>query len=144
MFRAPILVATVSIRIYEGVSKSFRTGRQERELQMVQLSATRCSCIAILWVSLVIFAANTLCVASQRVFAAAVYFVIDPRMYVYVYFCKRFRVWNWVVLIKKAVADESEICTGITKVSTLVTPSASSCNAIIRVLFIKGLCCGVP
>jgi hypothetical protein len=33
---------------YEGVSKSFRTGRLERELQMVQLSATRCSCITIL------------------------------------------------------------------------------------------------
>jgi hypothetical protein len=32
---------------YEGVSKSFRTGRQERELQMVQLSAAWCSCIAI-------------------------------------------------------------------------------------------------
>jgi len=33
---------------YEGVPKTFRTGRLERELQMVQLSATRCSCIAIL------------------------------------------------------------------------------------------------
>jgi len=33
---------------YEGVTKSFRTGRLERELQMVQLSATRCSCVAIL------------------------------------------------------------------------------------------------
>jgi hypothetical protein len=33
---------------YDGVSKSFRTGRLERELQMVQLSATKCSCIAIL------------------------------------------------------------------------------------------------
>jgi hypothetical protein len=33
--------------LYDGVSKSFRTGRLERELQMVQLSATRCS-IAIL------------------------------------------------------------------------------------------------
>jgi hypothetical protein len=33
---------------YVGVSKSFRTGRLEQELQMVQLSATRCSCIAIL------------------------------------------------------------------------------------------------
>jgi len=32
----------------EGVSKRFRTGRLERELQTVQLSATRCSCIAIL------------------------------------------------------------------------------------------------
>jgi hypothetical protein len=45
----------------------------EQELQMVQLSGTRCSCIAILWASLVSFAAITLCVASQRVF----YFVID-------------------------------------------------------------------
>jgi hypothetical protein len=60
---------------YEGVSISFRTGRLELELQMVQLSATRCSCIAILWVSLVSFAVITLCVASQRVFI--VYFVID-------------------------------------------------------------------
>jgi hypothetical protein len=33
---------------YVGVSKSFRTDRLELELQMVQLSATRCSCIAIL------------------------------------------------------------------------------------------------
>jgi hypothetical protein len=34
--------------LYVGVSKSFRTGRLERELQMVRLSGTRCSCIAIL------------------------------------------------------------------------------------------------
>jgi hypothetical protein len=44
---------------------------------MVQLSATRCSCVAILWVSLVSFVAITLCVASQRVFIIVVYFVID-------------------------------------------------------------------
>jgi hypothetical protein len=64
---------------YEGVSKSFRTGRLERELQMVQLSATRCSYIAILSVSLVSVAtAITLCVATQRVFIiVSVYFVID-------------------------------------------------------------------
>jgi hypothetical protein len=62
---------------YEGVIKSFRTGRLERELQMIQLSATRCSCIAILWVSLVSFAAITLCVVSQRVFIVVVYFVIN-------------------------------------------------------------------
>jgi hypothetical protein len=37
---------------------------------MVQLSATSCSCIAILWVSLVSFAAITLCVASQRLFVS--------------------------------------------------------------------------
>jgi hypothetical protein len=61
---------------YEGVCKSFRTGRLERELQMVQLSATRCSSIAILCIILVSLAAITLCVASQRVFIF-VYFVID-------------------------------------------------------------------
>jgi hypothetical protein len=33
---------------YEGVSKIFWTGDLERELQMVQLSAIRCNCIAIL------------------------------------------------------------------------------------------------
>jgi hypothetical protein len=63
--------------LYDGVSISFRTGRLGRELQQIQLSATRCSCIAILWVSLVSFAAITLCVASQRVFIVIVYFVID-------------------------------------------------------------------
>jgi hypothetical protein len=63
--------------MYDGVSKSFQTGRLERELQMVQLSATRCSWIAILWVSVVSFAAIRLCVASQRVFVVVVYFVID-------------------------------------------------------------------
>jgi hypothetical protein len=63
---------------YEGVPKSFRTGYLERELQMLQFSATRCICIAILWVSLVSFAAMTLWVASQQVFiVVSVYFVID-------------------------------------------------------------------
>jgi hypothetical protein len=33
---------------YEGISRSFRTGHLERQLQTVQLSATRCSCIVIL------------------------------------------------------------------------------------------------
>jgi hypothetical protein len=61
----------------EGVSKSFRTGRLDLELQMVQLSVTKCSCIVIWSVSLVSFAAITLCVASQRVFIVVVYFVID-------------------------------------------------------------------
>jgi hypothetical protein len=63
-----MVLELIRVSSYEGVSKSLRTGRLERELQMVQLSATRFSCIAILWVSLVSFAAVTLCVASQRVF----------------------------------------------------------------------------
>jgi hypothetical protein len=45
---------------------------------MVQISATRCSCIAILSISLMNFAVIILCVASQRVFIiVVVYFVMD-------------------------------------------------------------------
>jgi len=47
MYSRIIKSSTISL-MYEGVSKSFRTGRLERELQMVQLFATMCSCIAIL------------------------------------------------------------------------------------------------
>jgi hypothetical protein len=66
-----------SVLLCESVSKSFRTGRLELELQMVQLSATRCSCIAISRFSLGSFAAITLCVASQRVFVVCFYFVMN-------------------------------------------------------------------
>jgi hypothetical protein len=62
----------------EGVSKKFRIGLLEQELQMVQLSATRCNSIVILWVSIGSFAAITLCVASERLLiVVSVYFVID-------------------------------------------------------------------
>jgi hypothetical protein len=64
--------------IYEGVSRSLLPCRLERELQILQLSATVCSYIAVLWASVVSFAAITLCVTSQRVFiVVSVYFVID-------------------------------------------------------------------
>jgi hypothetical protein len=63
---------------YESVSKSFQTGCLEQELQIVQLSATRCNYIAILWVNLVSFAAITPCVASQWVFiVVSIYFIIN-------------------------------------------------------------------
>jgi len=51
---------------YEGVYKSFRTGGLELGPQTLQFCAIRCSCIAILSVSLVSFVAITLYVASQR------------------------------------------------------------------------------
>jgi hypothetical protein len=64
--------------MYEGVSKSFRPGRLEREMQMVQLCATRCTCIAVLWVSLLSFTAIALYVVSQRVFiVVSIYFTMD-------------------------------------------------------------------
>jgi hypothetical protein len=72
--------STPPIRLQSGQRREKRrmTGRLERELKMVQLSATRYSCIAILWVSIVSFAAITLCVASQQVFiVASVHFVIN-------------------------------------------------------------------
>jgi hypothetical protein len=62
-FQADVSCAETSY-MYEGVSNSFWTRHLERELQMVQLSATRLSCISILWVSLVNFVAITLHVAS--------------------------------------------------------------------------------
>jgi hypothetical protein len=66
--------------VYESfcVSESFGTGHLEQELQMVQFSATRCSCIAILWVSVVSFAVISLCVASQWVIPKiSIYFVTN-------------------------------------------------------------------
>jgi hypothetical protein len=66
------------LHIYEGVTKSFQTGHLKQKLQMVQLSATRCSCIAILWVSLVSFATITLWRGQQQVIPkVSMYFVID-------------------------------------------------------------------
>jgi hypothetical protein len=66
------------LEVYECVSKSFRTGSLQQELQMVQFYDTRCSYSASLWVSLVSFAAVTLYVASQRATSKmSVYFVID-------------------------------------------------------------------
>jgi hypothetical protein len=62
------ILLLILVSCYEGVSKSCRTGRLERVLQMEELSANRCSCIAILWVSLASFAAITLWVASQWLF----------------------------------------------------------------------------
>jgi hypothetical protein len=48
--------------------------------KMVQLFASRCNCIAILWDSLVSFTAVTLCVASQRVFVVVVVFLFCYRL----------------------------------------------------------------
>jgi hypothetical protein len=62
--------------MYTRVYPSFWTGHLEWELQMVQLSATRCSCIAILLVSLVSFATITFRVASW-VFIVVGYFITD-------------------------------------------------------------------
>jgi len=45
---AAAAAAATTTTKYEGVSRSFRTDRLERQLQMVQLSATRYCCIAIL------------------------------------------------------------------------------------------------
>jgi hypothetical protein len=70
------LVFIIVNNTYESKSRSFRIASLERELQIVQLSATRCSCIAILWVSLVSFAATTLYVASQREYIIIIIIII--------------------------------------------------------------------
>jgi hypothetical protein len=71
----PIHSYCLYLTAHDSVSKSVWTGCLEQELQMVQLSATRCSCITILWASLVSFAAITLCVASWV--SVVVYFVTN-------------------------------------------------------------------
>jgi hypothetical protein len=70
------------LETFEGVSISFRTGRLERELQMVQLPVTRCSCIAILWVSLVSFA--PLCCFSTSVYFCCLFrYRLSPETFGY-------------------------------------------------------------
>jgi len=72
-----VTIHSLTPTLYEILSRSFRTHRLERELQIVELSATRFSFIAILWVSLVSFAAIILCVASRVfVFVVVVHFVV--------------------------------------------------------------------
>jgi hypothetical protein len=56
-----IVSMRIEIQSYEDVSKSFRTGRLERELQIVQLSAIRCGYIAILCQSSEFCRHNPLC-----------------------------------------------------------------------------------
>jgi hypothetical protein len=70
-------------------------------MQMIQLSATRCSCIAILRVSLVSFAAIILCVASQRVFIVVVYFVTTQSGNFWILP----RIWRRVGIARSQVTD---------------------------------------
>jgi hypothetical protein len=108
---------------YEGVSKSFRTGRLERELQMVQLPATSCSCIAILWASVVNFAAITLCVASQRVFIVVISLWLSPETFGYILVSvgtswlsilvkwQKFRLSSRHMQPTNKVTEEDQLCT---------------------------------
>jgi len=43
-----LMMLVCCVKTCEGVSKNYQTGALEQELQMIQLSATRCSYIAIL------------------------------------------------------------------------------------------------
>jgi hypothetical protein len=107
----------IGVGLYERVSKSFRTGRLERELQMVQLSATRCSCSTILWVSLVSFAAITLCIASQRVFI--VYFVMTQSGNFWIH-SRNFDL-NGTTCMSTPKTKAVLICMGVPNVSDLET-----------------------
>jgi hypothetical protein len=104
---------------YGGVSKSFRTGCMEGELQMVQLSATRCSCIAILWISLVRYAAiNPLCCFSKSVCCCSCLFLyrLSPETFGYILVCTGWatgshfparpdRFWNPPCLLSKGYRE---------------------------------------
>jgi hypothetical protein len=104
-------------KTYEGSSKSFRTGCPERELQMVQLSATRCSFIAILWASLVSFAAIILCVASQCFFFCCCccecifHYRLSPETFGYTLVCGITR-WQCVTCISTVCTEpgSTDLC----------------------------------
>jgi hypothetical protein len=102
-----MLCVGLKVHMHENVSKSFRTGRLERELQMVQLSATRCNCRYFVSQSSE-FCSHNSCIASQRVYIVVVYFVmtqsgnfwIHPRTICCFYLCVwggegvKLRSWN--------------------------------------------------
>jgi len=75
--------------IYEGVSESFRTGLLERELQMVQLSATKYSCIAIVSQSSEFCCHNPLCCFSTNVYFCKriFHYRLSPEIFDYTFVC---------------------------------------------------------
>jgi hypothetical protein len=73
-FLSQVYIHIICMRVYPNISGLATCSKN----WMVQLSATSCSSVAILWVSLVTFAAITLCVATQWAFVVVVvYFIID-------------------------------------------------------------------
>jgi hypothetical protein len=127
------------------VSRNLRTGRLERELQIVQLSATRCSFIAILWVSLVSFTAITLCVASQRVIPkVSLYFVIDSvrklldtLSYVVLHGCMNTHIHTHThtQAIGESNTDVIFLSSNCTRATHLITPSRNFVEVRWRSLF---------
>jgi hypothetical protein len=89
-FSGSIILHLLSLRpVYDGVSKSFRTGYLEREL----LSAIRCSCIAILWVKSSEFCRhNPLCCFSTSVYCCKRIFLyrLSPETFGYTLVCSIF------------------------------------------------------
>jgi hypothetical protein len=80
---------------------------------MVQLSATRCSCIAILWVSLVSFATITLYVATQWMFIV-VYFIIDSDRKLL-----DTALYEWIQMFKNGWPSVNDVeCLGCLTIST--------------------------
>jgi hypothetical protein len=76
---------------------------------MVQLSATTCSCIAILWVNLVSFAAITICVASDRVFiVVSVYFVVDSVWKLLD--TPSYKLWTFIPLLLSPLSATVPLC----------------------------------
>jgi hypothetical protein len=64
---------------------------------MVQLSASRCNCIAILWVSLVSFATITLCIAFNEGLLLSLLFTslwLSPETFGYTLIIKKLYQWR--------------------------------------------------
>jgi hypothetical protein len=92
----PFVVGVTSAKfgLYAYVSKSFRTGRLERELQMVRLFATRCSCVAIFCKpALCEFCHhNPLCYFSTSVYCCLFRYLLSPETFGYNLVCRQHEV----------------------------------------------------
>jgi len=127
---------------YEVVSKSFRTDRLERELQIVQLSATRCSFTAIVWINLVSFATTTLCVASQRVFIISLS-TQSGNIWIHLYFTNEFFIilntleqGPWVTLFGHEVSKVRN-CRWMSDLHLNVVGNVCSCSHEILIFWLS-------
>jgi hypothetical protein len=97
--QSTLLLGPFLYTIYEDVSKSSRTGRLERELQMLQLSATSCSYIGISVSQSSDFCRhNPLCCFSTSVYCCKHIFLyrLSPETFGYTLVHVLSRIWLWI------------------------------------------------
>jgi hypothetical protein len=96
---------------------------------MVQLSATRYSYIAILWVSLMSSAAMTLCVASQLVFLLLLLLLLLLSFFVIDSFRKLFYTPSYITFFDRAIPARTH--TDVTTITIIIWCIIVSCKTSV-------------